>query len=85
MSFQDFLYGFMQGLDQARRTQRTSSWEARNIAGREYYNPSSDPLFYQDLERARVLGTPESQESFLGKYGQVFELPEGQTPEQYFF
>lgn len=85
MSFQDFLYGFMQGFDQSGGTQRLSSWAARNIAGGEYYDPTSDPLFYQDLERARVLGTPESQESFLGKYGQFFELPEGQTPEQYFF
>ena len=85
MSFQDFLYGFMQGFDQAGGTQRLSSWAARNIAGGEYYDPTSDPLFYQDLERARALGTPEAQESFLGKYGQFFELPEGQTPEQYFF
>lgn len=41
MSFQDFLYGFMQGFDQAGGTQRLSSWAARNIAGGEYYDPTS--------------------------------------------
>jgi len=84
MSTKDFLYGFLQGFNESGGAQKLSSWAARNIAGGEYYNPESDPLFQQELERARALNTPAAREGFIQEYGQYFDTGD-MDPQDYFF
>lgn len=84
MSFQDFMLGFAQGFNRSGGIQRLSSWAAKNIADGKYYDPESDPLFYQSLETARTLNTPASRQSFVDDYGQYYDTKD-MSPEEYFF
>lgn len=85
MSIRDFMYGFLQGFDQAGGTQKLSSWTARNIAGGQYYDPMSDPYFMQQLAQAKSMDIPTAYQRFADTWGQYIDLPEGQTLDQYLF
>lgn len=84
MSTRDFLYGFMQGFNEAGGTNKLSSWAAKNIADGKYYTPQNDPLFYQELQKAKELNTPAARQDFISEYGDYFDIGD-MSAEEYFF
>ena len=84
MATRDFVAGFLQGFHETGGTERLSSYAGRNIADGKFYDPKSDPVFQQDMQRALETGLPAYREYAAEKYGDFIDTGDQSFADYHF-